>query len=196
MTWWPHQMETFSALLALCAGNSPATGEFPAQRPVTRSFDVFFDLSLNKRSSKQSQGWWFETPSCSLWRHSNVGCWNFALLYAPRSFYSSPPGQMAAISQTKFWTHFLEWKVEFWWKFHLSLFLRVHLTISQHLVKVMANSWLGASWPHKCLCRSQLTLDNRPKGTMTISLLKQRSQNCKHFTSYQGIDDRYTNHCL
>ena len=37
-------METFSALLAICAGNSPVTGEFPTQRPVTRSFDVFFDL--------------------------------------------------------------------------------------------------------------------------------------------------------
>ena len=42
LTWWRHQMETFSALLALCAGNSPVSGEFPAQRPVTRSFDVFF----------------------------------------------------------------------------------------------------------------------------------------------------------
>ena len=42
-------MEIFSALLAICAGNSPASGEFPAQRPVTRSFDVFFDLCLNKR---------------------------------------------------------------------------------------------------------------------------------------------------
>ena len=40
-------METFSALLALCAGNSPVTGEFPPQRPVTRSFDIFFDLRLN-----------------------------------------------------------------------------------------------------------------------------------------------------
>ena len=38
--WWRHQMKTFSALLALCAGNSPVPGEFPAQRPVTRSFDV------------------------------------------------------------------------------------------------------------------------------------------------------------
>ena len=52
-TWWRHQMETFSALLATCAGNSPVPGEFPAQRPVTRSFDVFFDLHLNKRLSKQ-----------------------------------------------------------------------------------------------------------------------------------------------
>ena len=65
-------METFSASLVLCAGNSPVTGEFPAQRPVTRSFDVFFDLRLNKRLSKQSWGWWFETPSRSLWRHCNV----------------------------------------------------------------------------------------------------------------------------
>ena len=70
-----HQMETFSALLALCAGNSPATGEFPSQRPVTRSFDVFFDLRLNKRLSKQSRRWWFGTPSCSLWCHRNALIW-------------------------------------------------------------------------------------------------------------------------
>ena len=60
-SWWCHQMETFSALLAICAGNSPVTGEFPAQRPVTRSFDFFFDLCLDKRLSKQWWGWWFET---------------------------------------------------------------------------------------------------------------------------------------
>ena len=71
-TWWRHQMETFSALLAICARNSPVPGEFPAQRPVTRSFDVCFYLRLNKRLSKQSRGWWFETQSRPLWRHSNV----------------------------------------------------------------------------------------------------------------------------
>ena len=65
--WWRHQMETFSALLALCAGNSPITGEFPSQRPVTRGFNVFFDLRLNK----ESWDWWFETTSRLLWRHSN-----------------------------------------------------------------------------------------------------------------------------
>ena len=64
-------MEPFSALLALCAWNSPVSGEFSAQRPVTRSFDVFFDLRVNKRFSKQSWGWWFETLSRSLWRHRN-----------------------------------------------------------------------------------------------------------------------------
>ena len=61
--WWRHQMKTFSALLAICAGNSPVTGVFPAQKPVTRSFDVFFDLRSNKRLSKQPWGWRFETPS-------------------------------------------------------------------------------------------------------------------------------------
>ena len=71
-SWWRHQMETFSALLALYAGNSSVNGEFPAQRPVTRSFDVFFDLRLNKRLSEQSRDWWFETPSRSLWRHRNA----------------------------------------------------------------------------------------------------------------------------
>ena len=64
-------METFSALLAICAGNSPVPGEFPTQRPVTRSFDVYFDLRPNKRLSKQSWGWWFETLSPPLWRHRN-----------------------------------------------------------------------------------------------------------------------------
>ena len=59
-------------LLALCAGNSPVTGEFPLQRPVTRCFAVFFELRMNKRLSKQSWGWWFETPSWSLWRHCNA----------------------------------------------------------------------------------------------------------------------------
>ena len=67
-----HQMETFSALLALCVGNSPVTSEFPSQEPVTRSFDVFFRLQVNKRLIKQLRRRWFETPSCSLWCNCNV----------------------------------------------------------------------------------------------------------------------------
>ena len=55
----------------LC-GEFTGPGEFPTQRPVTRRFDVFFYLRLNKRLSKQPWGWWFETPSWSLWRHRNV----------------------------------------------------------------------------------------------------------------------------
>ena len=44
----------------------------PHTKPVTRSFDVFFDLRPNKRLSKQTWVWWFETLSCSLWRHRNA----------------------------------------------------------------------------------------------------------------------------
>ena len=82
--WWHHQMETFFALLALCAGNSPVTGEFPSQKPVTQIFDILCDLRLNKRLSKQSWCWWFETPSCSLWRP----CYDITINYAPLDFYS------------------------------------------------------------------------------------------------------------
>ena len=71
-SWWRHQMEAFSGLLSICAGNSPVTGEFPIQRPVTRSFDVFGHLRVNKHLSKQSWGWWFETLSRPLLRHCNV----------------------------------------------------------------------------------------------------------------------------
>ena len=52
-------------------GEFPVNGEFTAQRPATRSFGVFFDLRLNKRLSKQSCGWWFETLSRPSWRHCN-----------------------------------------------------------------------------------------------------------------------------
>ena len=68
---WRHQMETFSALLAICADNSPVTDEFPAQRPMTQSINVYFDLRLNKRLSKQWWDWWFETPPRPLWCHCN-----------------------------------------------------------------------------------------------------------------------------
>ena len=64
-SWWRHLMKTFSALLDLCAGNSPV------------SFDVFVDLRLMKPLRKQWRLWWFETPEPSLWRHSN----DFSLSY-------------------------------------------------------------------------------------------------------------------
>ena len=101
-TWRRHQMAAVSALLTLCEGNSSVTGEFPSQRPVTRSFDVFYDLRPNKRLNwlyNQSTGWWFEAPSRSLWRHCNVVCqtdsyreisywWNFAwIVVVSASFF-------------------------------------------------------------------------------------------------------------
>ena len=64
---WKH----FQRYWPFVGGNSPVPGELPAQRPVTWSFDAFFDRCLNKRLSKQSFGWSFEAPSRSLWRHCN-----------------------------------------------------------------------------------------------------------------------------
>ena len=59
---------TIFASLTLCEGNSPVTDGFPSQRPVTRSFDDFFDL----RRINRSRRWWFETPQRTLWHHCNV----------------------------------------------------------------------------------------------------------------------------
>ena len=73
--WTPYMVTSsngniFRVTGPLC-GEFTGPGEFPAQRPVTRSFDVVFDLRLNTQLSKQPWGWWFETPSWSLWRHFN-----------------------------------------------------------------------------------------------------------------------------
>ena len=83
MEWWllvgPHPIiilcmmtssngTIFRVTGPLC-GEFTGPGEFPAQRPVTQSFDVFFDLCLKTRLSTQPWGWWFETPPWSLWRH-------------------------------------------------------------------------------------------------------------------------------
>ena len=75
----------------ICAGNSPASGEFPAQRPVTQSFDTSFDLCVNKRLRKQSRGWWFEALSCPLWRHRN------GALRAIHQLYQAPSSTPAVM---------------------------------------------------------------------------------------------------
>ena len=62
LPWWRHQMETFYASLAICAGNSPVTGKIPVQRPVTQSFDVFFD-------SAWMNGWVSNREAGDLRRH-------------------------------------------------------------------------------------------------------------------------------
>ena len=54
--WWRHQMETFSAILALCEGNPLVIGGFPSQKTTTRRFDVsavcaWTYSSLNNRNA-------------------------------------------------------------------------------------------------------------------------------------------------
>ena len=77
--WWTFGMFMMTSsngnifrVTGLLCGEFTGPGEFPTQRPVTRSFDVFFDLHLNKRLSKQPWGWWLGTLSWSLWRHRNA----------------------------------------------------------------------------------------------------------------------------
>ena len=113
--WWRHQMETFSASLVICDGNPPVTGGFPSQRRVTQSFDVFFDLRLNKRLSKQSRCRWFETISRSLWRHCN------GYNYSDASRINTlRPNKIVAISQTTFSTAF-SWMKDVWMSIKISL---------------------------------------------------------------------------
>ena len=55
-SWWCHQMETFSVLLAFC--------EFPIQRPVTWSFDVSSNLYLNNTLKLIKSLW----PNATIWQ--------------------------------------------------------------------------------------------------------------------------------
>ena len=84
----------------LC-GEFTGPGEFPTQRPVTRGFDVFFDLRLNKRLSKQPWGWWFETPSWSLWRHCNAVTWKAFACHDVRMEYMHEC--MPIVKKSEFW---------------------------------------------------------------------------------------------
>ena len=125
-------------------------GEITAQRPVTRSFDVFFDLRLNKCLSKQSWVWWFETLSCPLWRHCNDGLLFRCHFLKGREWWINTLGPIYKmcshdpintlrprqnerhfaddISSAFSWMKMFEFRL----KFHLSLFLRVQLTIIHH----------------------------------------------------------------
>ena len=138
---WRYQMETFSALLAICVGNSPVTRELPTQRPVTRSFDVFFDMHLNKQLNKQSQDWWFETQSCSLWRHGKDiqhkhvlvnGKWfkrpASHLMFLQNNSTLRTPVRRRHYQMSLSWMKTFEFPIEFYWY----MFLVVKLTMSQY----------------------------------------------------------------
>ena len=146
--WWRHQMETFSALLAICAENSPVTGEFPAQRPMTQNFDVLFDLRLNKRLRKQSWGWWFETPSRPLWRCRNV----FTRAYTHSAIIRN--------SRYVIFAHILQ----FYDKYPVvngkkrcqqSAFILI-IAIIQFLILIMINLLSNVWWQHIC-CNNRRT---------------------------------------
>ena len=91
----------YQSMYSMMTSSNENIGEFPAQRPVTRSFGVFFDLLLNKRLSKQSWGWWFETPLCPLWRHCTVRLYPSSW-HAKRCGCNCPACRTSLIA-TRFW---------------------------------------------------------------------------------------------
>ena len=111
-------------------GNPPVTGGFPSQRPVTRSFDVFFDLRLFKRLSEQSRRWWFYTPLRSLWRTSlQWFTWTKINLHYPYHFHAVSANRIL-------WVY-----AGFWWYHGI---LMVHL---QDSVGAFGAKWL-TKWLH------------------------------------------------
>ena len=133
VSWWRHQIETFSPLLVICAGNSPVPGEFPTQRPVTRSFDVYFDLRLKKRLCKQSWAWWFETLLCPLWCHSNVLCSFLVMAIWSLLIYEC----IWYICPCPSWLHHLHWRS------HLIIWQYSHLDIKA-LYFLKSYQWFSA----------------------------------------------------
>ena len=145
--WWRHQMETFSALLDLCAANSPVTGEFPLERRETRRFGVFFDLRLNKRLRKQSWCCWFETPPCSLWRQCNV------INQTKNTPYLSLTGELWSVFCGQFHDDVIKWKhfLRYWpfvWGIHRSTANSPHKgqwrgALIFSLICVWINGWVN-----------------------------------------------------
>ena len=115
----------FRVTRPLC-GEFTGPGEFPTQRPVTRSFDVFFDLRLNKRLSKQPGGWWFETQSWSLWRQCNVvshqthSGWLQLIYSRTRTPYKGAVVSILALSNSQYIRHLsnlaavINWNCALW----------------------------------------------------------------------------------
>ena len=138
-SWWRHQMETLSALLAICAGNSPVPGESPAQRPVTRSFDVFFDLCLNKRLREQSWGWLFETLSHAFWRHCNV------LRHEAAVIRTTIMGRRSILSCNTGHTYMSDWLHGFWMNMFSNSWQPYHwYTLYHSLMQERRNSIVNA----------------------------------------------------
>ena len=136
----------------LCAGNSPVTGDFPPQRPVTWSFDVFFHLRLNKRLSKQSWGWWFETPSRPLWRHCNA--YSIFISKITRAWYmfgTLRNNRGRSLQTTLKYLYFHS-------KFTLHLLLRVKITpVLFEGIGLVLNWWQTISriMPYKCTIKGE-----------------------------------------
>ena len=148
-------METFSTLLAICAGNSPVTSEFSSQRPVTWSFDVFFDLRLNKRLSKQSWDWWFEMPLHSLWCHCiempydvTVTWPKWYLLWCAQTIQSLA---VKILSQIHYLSHLTsqvnaDWHGTKSWHLARQWATEISQTIYNIMIHILLQIWFAVKW--------------------------------------------------
>ena len=159
MTIVHHGMMTSSNVDTFCV-TDPLCGEFtghrwiPTQRPVMRSFDVFFDLRLNKRLSKQLWGWWLETPSCPLWRHCNGLPWRHRL--AVKMMSSENALNRSEMKRKPFMMMSWQWidgrsPVDFPYEgttHNLDIFFDVSLTklLNEWWVARELNEWLSCMW--------------------------------------------------
>ena len=164
--WSRDQMETFSALLALCEGNPLVTGGFPSQRPVTWNFDIFFDLCLNKRLSKQSWGWWF-WDAITLIMTSLQWVWNVAKVFLMPDITSAMTRTSCYILRTDFSENVMEMRKIFHsrtciWKCQRRLFcvpqslkfgtdsggfaLKLHIPALKHLPVSCFTNTIGLSF--------------------------------------------------
>ena len=143
---WHLQMAIYSASLALCARNSPATGEFPAQRPVTRSFDVFFDLRLNKMLSKQSR-----KNGISGKHNGNTHIWHSDLLEMDWHRPQTSIITLKQLSRVELWTknatstvlneHYIHNNRKVWLKVqHLVIWYSIENLL--HLYKLCIPKWI------------------------------------------------------
>ena len=168
-------------ILAFCAWNSPITGEFPLQRPVTWSFDIFFDLSLNKRLSKQSWGLWFETRSRSWWRHCN-------------EMTSTTQRRCKAaiwITQAIFpgWGMFFENKLQ--WKHDYSIYYFLHRWSSSTPTKSAVTAcWLTWRLP-PCHSTPRTVASSRQPGTALLRYMYRQFSNIRR-TKSQNLKDSRT----
>ena len=139
------KMETFPALPTLCEGNPPVTDEFPSQRPVTRSFDIFFGLR-NKQLSKQPGSLWFETQSGSLL------CNHSSLLHGFQCnltiYYSPSTNEVIPMNKCLTWVY-EEFKDDINTKHKTITFLGVSYFCHNHYYRHTARWVSNTEWHHQ-----------------------------------------------
>ena len=172
----------------LC-GEFTGPGEFPTQRPVTRSFDVFFDLRLNKRLSKQPWGWWYETASWSLWRHCNATANNFGAMYSREmpmkvSFKNRWPFY-SELNMSQKAQHSLS-AVSLWWI--NTLYCR------SHVQKILHSSMVICTWFRRNFYFLQYNIE-----AWGVDLhVRGQSQQCfiQWLSALHRAPSHYLNHCF